>query len=401
MKIVFLENIDSIALESFRNAGFTNLSSFKENIDSPAVANILAEANVLCIRSRSNINKNILANCKNLLAIGCFCIGTNQVDLSEAQISGVPVFNAPFSNTRSVAELVIGEIIMLFRDIIYKNAQLHRGNWLKTSDNCHEIRGKTLGIIGYGRIGSQLSILAEALGMKVYYYDIESKLPLGNAVACSDINQLLAIADVVTLHIPSTSQTKNLIDFAKLTKMKKGSKLINASRGDVVVIDDLVQMIENKHLSGAAIDVFPQEPQDNSMPFNSKLMEFDNVLLTPHIGGSTKEAQHNIAIEVSSKIVDYLKFGITQGAVNFPNVNLAKQHNRIRISHIHHNVPGMLEKINFVIAKYSLNVASQMLQTEGKIGFVLLDLDLLEIDQSIINELQEINHTIAVRICNA
>lgn len=400
MKILLLENISTIAKNLLEKAGH-EVHSFKTSIEDPSIVKELANAEMLGIRSRSQVTGEVLAKCQKLQAIGCFCIGTNQVDLIAAANKGIPVFNAPFSNTRSVAEMVLGEIIILFRNIHIRNAELHRNVWSKVANGSVEVRGKTLGIVGYGRIGSQLGILAEGLGMNVIYYDIERKLSLGNATERSTLEQLLAQADVVSLHVPETTQTHNMITKKELSQMKKGSRLINASRGTIIVIDDLVAALESQHIASVAIDVFPKEPKDNSDPFESPLAKFENALLTPHIGGSTVEAQENIGVEVGDKFADFISTGSTNGAVNFPQASLPKARDSYcRIVHAHKNTPGMLEKINNVFGKHNVNIASQILQTEGEIGYALIDIA-HPLEQSIVEELAKIPNTIKARIINA
>ncbi|HFC30663.1 MAG TPA: phosphoglycerate dehydrogenase, partial [Oceanospirillales bacterium] len=359
---------------------------------------LLADAHILGIRSRTNVTQEILDNCPKLMAIGTFCIGTNQIDLDYARNKGIPVFNAPFSNTRSVAELVLAEIIFLMRGIPQKNAAAHRGEWQKTATNSFEIRGKKLGIVGFGHIGSQLGVIAESLGMKVYFYDIENKLPMGNAQNTESLNELLAKVDVLSLHVPSTPATKNMIGKAQLDKMQDGSYLINAARGDVVIIEDLIQALDSGKIKGAAIDVFPQEPSSNDDPFVSQLKDYDQVIITPHIGGSTLEAQVNIANEVSNKLLKYSNNGTTSSAVNFPQVSLPEiTANHSRVMHIHENKPGMLEKVNHVFSKHGMNITALHLQTEGKIGYVIMDVDSIDVDD-LKTELKAIVGTLRVRV---
>ena len=397
MKILLLENISLTAKKSLENVGY-DVTIFKENIEDDKILSQIKNTDILGIRSRSQITKEIILQAPQLKAIGCFCIGTNQVDLDFAKIKGIPVFNAPFSNTRSVAEMVLGEIIILSRNIHIRNLELHRGVWSKVASGSFEIRGKVLGIVGYGRIGSQLGIIAESLGMQVIYYDIERKLSLGNATECDNLEKLLSKSDFVSLHVPETPQTKNLISKRELLQMKKGAKLINASRGNVVAIDDLVEALKSEHISSVAIDVFPQEPKDNNDPFKSELIKFDNALLTPHIGGSTIEAQENIAIEVCDKFINFIKNGSTVGAVNFPQTSLQKSKDSAsRILHVHKNTPGMLEKINNVFAKNNLNISSQILQTEGDIGYAIIDSSSI-INKEIELSLEKIENTINTRV---
>ena len=343
------------------------------------------------------MNEKFLKQAQKLIAVGCFCIGTNQVDLKTAKELGIPVFNAPYSNTRSVAELVIGEIIMLMRGISEKNILAHQGIWQKSAKNSNEIRAKNLGIIGYGHIGSQISVLAESLGMNVYYYDIEKKLSIGNAEPCGSINELLKIADVITLHVPSTPETKNMITEREIKKMKKGAYIINAARGNIIDIPALAKAIKTKYILGAAIDVFPQEPASLDEEFESELREFNNVILTPHIGGSTKEAQKNIGEEVAEKLIKYSDNGSTVGAQNFAEVSLPGNLSRQRFFHIHTNKPGVMDKINKLFAKHKLNILSQYLQTDADIGYVIIDIE-NKVSSSFLSELNAIPHTIRCRM---
>jgi D-3-phosphoglycerate dehydrogenase len=351
----------------------------------------------LGIRSRTEMTEEMLAAAPKLAAIGCFCIGTNQVDLTAAAKRGIAVFNAPYSNTRSVAELVIGEIIMLLRGIPEKNALVHRGGWSKSAEGSVEVRGKTLGLVGYGHIGTQLGILAEHLGMRVIYYDIQGKLPLGNARPVAKLSQLLGEADVVSLHVPETASTKNLIGRTQLAQMKKGAVLVNAARGTVVDIDALAESLEKKHLGGAAIDVFPVEPKGNDEEFHSPLRKFDNVILTPHIGGSTIEAQANIGTEVAEKLTRYSDNGSTVTAVNFPEVTLPEHTGKCRLLHIHQNVPGVLASINERFGRHGVNISSQYLQTNEHIGYCVMDVDVAA-SQVAIDELQSVPGTIRARV---
>ncbi len=337
---------------------------------------LLKNYDVLGIRSKSEITESILKNNSHLLAIGAFCIGTNQIDLLKANQVGVPVFNAPHSNTRSVAELVIAEMIVLSRQLGDRNTLAHKGEWMKSADGSFEVRGKTLGIVGYGHIGSQVSILAEALGMKVIFYDTIKKLPLGNAQSRTHLADLLHESDFVTLHVPETPQTMNMIAKAQLAKMKKGSFLINASRGTVIVIEDLVQALKSKHLAGCAIDVFPTEPASNKEKFFSPLQELKNVILTPHIGGSTEEAQHSIGLEVAESFRKFLQFGATAGAVNFPNIDLGFKENICRIMNVHSNEPGVLGELNGFISAAHANIQAQYLSTDHKVGYLVVDLEM-------------------------
>ncbi|MGY5450496.1 phosphoglycerate dehydrogenase [Agarivorans sp. MS3-6] len=397
IKVLLLEGLHPSSLQSFQSAGYENVEMIKTSLAEDDLIEKIKDVHFIGIRSRTDLNERVLAAANKLVAIGCFCIGTNQVDLKAAQQKGIPVFNAPFSNTRSVAELVLGEIILLLRGIPEKNAKAHRGEWIKSADNSYEARGKKLGIIGYGHIGTQLSILAETLGMQVYYYDIENKLSLGNATQVADLDQLLAMSDVVSLHVPETAQTKYMFGEAQFAAMKQGSILINASRGTVVDIDALVSVLENKKLAGAAIDVFPTEPKSNKEAFESPLLAFDNVILSPHVGGSTQEAQENIGIEVASKMAKYSDNGSTLSAVNFPEVALPGHTGTSRLLHIHHNQPGVLTKINLAFAEDSINIAAQYLQTNDSIGYVVIDVETAQSEQAIA-KLKEIEGTIRARI---
>jgi len=391
IKVLLLEGVH------LRAAGYTNVEYLKGSLEEDALVEKIRDVHFVGIRSRSNLTERVLDAAQKLVAIGCFCIGTNQVNLKAAEARGIPVFNAPFSNTRSVAELVLGEILLLLRGIPAKNAKAHRGDWDKSATNSVEARGKTLGIIGYGHIGTQLSIIAESIGMKVFYYDIENKLSLGNAIQVPSLDELLAISDVVSLHVPETPSTQNMIAAEQLAKMKPGSILINAARGTVVDIDALVAVLKSNHLSGAAIDVFPVEPTANGEAFVSPLQAFDNVLLTPHIGGSTQEAQENIGLEVSSKLIKYSDNGSTLSAVNFPEVSLPEHGKASRLLHIHRNQPGVLNKINQAFAEDGINIAGQYLQTTANIGYVVIDIE-TEHSEKALAKLKEIDGTIRARI---
>jgi len=397
VKILLLEGVHQSAIEQFKNAGYSNIDYIPHALSHKELLQTIREYHFVGIRSRSQLNKEVLEAAKKLVAIGCFCIGTNQVDLHQAKKFAVPVFNAPYGNTRSVAELVLGEMIMLMRGIPEKSAIAHRGGWLKSAKDSYELRGKTLGVVGYGHIGTQIGILAENLGMHVLYYDIESKLPLGNATPAKTLKKLLQQSDIVTLHVPQTAQTKNMIGFDEIKNMKKGSHLINASRGTVVVIDALAEALKTKHLLGAAIDVFPIEPTSKDAEFVSPLRDFDNVILSPHIGGSTLEAQENIGREVSQKLIKYSDLGITALAVNFPEVNLPPLAGRQRYLHIHKNHPGVVNSINELFSKNNLNISGQYLQTDEEIGYVVLDIDSREYDAKILQELKEIPGTLRAR----
>ncbi|MBN3190546.1 phosphoglycerate dehydrogenase [Pectobacterium brasiliense] len=376
IKFLLVEGVHQSALDNLRAAGYTNIEFHKGALDPEALKASIRDAHFVGIRSRTHLTEEIFAAAEKLIAVGCFCIGTNQVELSAATKRGIPVFNAPFSNTRSVAEMVIGEMLLMLRGIPAANAKAHRGIWHKLAVGSFEARGKKLGIIGYGHIGMQLGILAESLGMHVYFYDIESKLPLGNAQQVRHLSDLLNMSDVVSLHVPENESTYNMMGSEELALMKPGSILINAARGTVVDIPALCDVLSSKHLSGAAIDVFPQEPATNSDPFLSPLCEFDNVLLTPHIGGSTQEAQENIGDEVAGKLAKYSDNGSTLSAVNFPEVSLPVHGARAsRLLHIHENRPGIITKINQIFAEQGINIAAQYLQTTPEIGYVVIDVE--------------------------
>lgn len=397
IKVLLLEGIHPSSKKSFETAGYTNVEYLKTALDGEQLEQKLKDVHILGIRSRTQLTEQVLKKAKKLFAVGCFSIGTNQVELMVARQQGIPVFNAPFSNTRSVAELVIAEIIMLMREVPARNAAAHRGDWLKAVGNSFEVRGKNLGIVGYGHIGSQVSILAEAMGMNVFYFDVEKKLSLGKAFVCESLNELLQKSDVVTLHVPETPETRNLIGREQLAKMKKSSLLINASRGSVVDYEALAEFLKNGHLAGAAADVFPTEPASNSEKFSSPLQDFDNVLLTPHIGGSTQEAQENIGLEVAEKLIRYSDNGSTVGAVNFPQVSIQPNYNKQRFLHIHKNMPGLLKDINYVFTNKGINIAAQYLQTDAEIGYVIIDAECNNCDK-ILKELKAIPHTIRARM---
>jgi len=397
IRILLLEGVHHSAVEYLEAQGYSNIQYEKKSLPEDELIEAIKDAHFLGIRSRTQVTDHVLSHAKRLNAIGCFCIGTNQVDLVNCQKRGIPVFNAPFANTRSVAELVLAEIILLLRGIPEKNALAHRGGWLKSAVNSYESRGKKLGIIGYGHIGTQLGILAEGLGMKVYFYDIANKLSLGNATPCDSLQQLLAEADVVSLHVPETDQTRLMFGAAEFAQMKQNAILVNASRGTVVDIDALSAALESKKVSGAAIDVFPVEPKSTQDEFISPLRQFDNVILTPHIGGSTQEAQYAIGLEVTEKIVRYSDNGSTSSAVNFPEVNLPEHKGSHRIFHIHHNEPGILVQINNVFANNNVNITSQYLQTDSEIGYVVTDVD-DSWDQITLEDLKAISGTIRTRL---
>ncbi|MCE1244299.1 phosphoglycerate dehydrogenase [Oryzomicrobium sp.] len=397
VKFVLLEGIHPNAVDALARDGYTQVVSHAKALTDADLVAAIADAHFIGIRSRTQLTAEVLAQAPKLVAVGCFCIGTNQVDLTAAARLGVPVFNAPFSNTRSVAELVLGEIIMLLRGIPAKNAVLHQGGWVKSAAHSYEVRGKTLGIVGYGHIGTQIGVLAEQLGMTVIFHDIEAKLALGNARPTATLDELLEAADVVSLHVPETPATRNMIAAAELARMKPGAVLINASRGTVVDIDALVAALERQHLQGAAIDVFPEEPKGNDATFVSPLIGFENVILTPHIGGSTAEAQASIGLEVASKLIRYSNNGSTASAVNFPEVSLPEHTGKCRLLHIHRNVPGVLAQINERFSRAGINIAAQFLQTTADVGYVVIDVD-ANASQIALDELNAIDGTIRCRL---
>ncbi len=397
IKFLLLEGVHPSAVETLRHAGYENIELHQKALPTEELKAAIANAHFVGIRSRTQLTEEVFDAAKKLVAVGCFCIGTNQVDLAAASQRGVAVFNAPFSNTRSVAELVIAEAILLLRGVAEKNAAAHRGEWQKTAANAFEIRGKVLGIIGYGNIGMQLGVIAESLGMQVVFYDVVNKLPLGNARQVPSLSQLLAQADVVSLHVPETAGTQNMIGATQLEQMKNGGILINASRGTVVDIDALAAALGEKKLAGAAIDVFPVEPRSNDDEFVSPLRDFDNTILTPHIGGSTVEAQENIGMEVAEKLARYSDTGTTTSSVNMPEVALPEHAGSHRLLHIHHNVPGILSAINTVFSENNINVSGQYLQTNDKVGYVVVDID-AEYSDIALSKLAAIEGTIRTRV---
>ncbi len=397
IRILFLENISDAAVKNFRSQGYTKVDKITRALTEEELIKEIKDVHILGIRSKTQITKNILNAAKKLQAIGCFCIGVNQVDLKAATKNGVVVFNAPYSNTRSVAELVIGLSILLIRRIPDKNKAAHEGIWMKDAKNSFEIRGKSLGIIGYGNIGSQVSVLAEAMGMKVIFYDVETKLPLGNAEDAKSLKELLYRSDVVTLHVPETSNTKNFINKNNLKYFKHGSILINYARGEVVDLDALRKAIIDGHIGGAAIDVFPVEPEKNGDRFQSPLQDLPNVILTPHIGGSTEEAQQNIGEDVSVKLFNFLEKGITLGSHSVPALALPPQESSHRILHIHNNVPGVLSEINTRLSQNNINILGQYLKTNDDIGYVVLDVD-RQLSATALKLLKEVKQTIKVRM---
>lgn len=384
-------------MKNFRHHGYVKVDKISKALTEEQLIDEIKDVHILGIRSKTQITKKILEAAKKLQAIGCFCIGVNQVDLKEATKNGVVVFNAPYSNTRSVAELVIGAAIMLIRRIPDKNKAAHEGIWMKDAKGSYELRGKTLGIIGYGNIGSQVSVLAEALGMKVLFYDVETKLPLGNAEDAKSLKELLGRADVVTLHVPETTQTKNLVSKTNLKHFKKGAILINYARGEVVDLEALRKEILEGNISGAAVDVYPWEPEKNGDHFQTPLQDLPNVILTPHIGGSTEEAQQNIGEDVSIKLYNYLEKGITFGSHTVPALALPPQEGSHRILHIHNNVPGVLSAINTQLSKHNINIVGQYLKTNDEIGYVVLDVD-KKLSSQALHLLKEVKATIKVRM---
>ncbi|MEY2167906.1 MULTISPECIES: phosphoglycerate dehydrogenase [unclassified Rhodanobacter] len=386
IKVLLLEGVSRTAVEVFERAGYTNIEYHQKSLPEATLLERVADAHIVGLRSRTQLTGEVLRHARKLIAAGCFCIGTNQVDLPEAERLGIPVFNAPYSNTRSVAELVIAEAIMLLRGIPQRNAQCHRGGWSKSATGSFEARGKVLGVIGYGHIGTQVGVLAEGLGMQVIFHDVETKLSLGNAHAAASLHDLLQRADVVTLHVPETPATKLMFGAKEIAAMRQGAVLINASRGSVVDIEALAAALREGHLAGAAVDVFPVEPKGNDDPFVSPLVGLDSVILTPHIGGSTLEAQDNIGIEVASKLVRYSDNGSTLSAVNFPEVSLPGHPKSRRLLHIHKNVPGVLSRINELFSAGNINIDAQFLQTDAELGYVVID---VAADEAQSNELRD------------
>lgn len=397
INILFLENISDAAVKNFKDAGYASVRKLGGALTEDDLVREVKDVHLLGIRSKTMITPRVLEAAKKLQAIGCFCIGVNQVDLKSATEQGVVVFNAPYSNTRSVAELVIGLSIMLIRRIPDKNIAAHKGIWMKEAKGSYELRGKTLGIIGYGNIGSQVSVLAEALGMKVIFYDAVTKLPLGNATGRKTLKEVVSTADIISLHVPDTAATKNMINKSVLKNFKKGSILINYARGEVVDLDALAKCLQDGQIAGAAIDVFPWEPEKNGDKFTSPLQELPNVILTPHIGGSTEEAQMNIGEDVSNKLFQFLEMGITNGSHTVPALNLPPQEGTHRILHIHRNVPGVLSEINTQLSKANINILAQYLKTNDEIGYVVLDVD-RKISDTAFQLLKKVKETIKVRL---
>ena len=397
IKILLLENISETAVRQFKDAGYTDIKRVSGALGEDELIREIGDVHLLGIRSKTQVTARVLAHAKKLQAIGCFCIGVNQVDLKAATQQGVAVFNAPYSNTRSVAELVIGLAIMLIRRIPDKDKAAHDGIWMKEAKGSYELRGKTMGIIGYGNIGSQVSVLAEAIGMKVRFYDVVTKLPLGNAESTRSLKELVSMSDIVTLHVPETAQTKNLINKSTIKHFKKGSILLNYARGEVVDLDALRKALDDGALSGAAIDVFPWEPEKNGDRFETPLQHAKNVILTPHIGGSTEEAQQNIGQDVSDKMLHYLEKGMSTGSHSVPSLSLPPHEGAHRILHIHRNVPGVLSEINLSLSKNKINILGQYLKTNDEIGYVVLDVD-KKLSTAALKLLKEVPETIKVRL---
>jgi D-3-phosphoglycerate dehydrogenase / 2-oxoglutarate reductase len=397
VNILFLENISDAAVRRFSGAGYTSVKKLTKALSETDLIKEIEDVHLLGIRSKTQITEKVLRAAKKLQAIGCFCIGVNQVDLKNATKNGIAVFNAPYSNTRSVAELVIGASIMLIRRIPDKSKSAHDGIWMKESKGSYELRGKTMGIIGYGNIGTQVSVLAEAMGMKVIFYDIDTKLPLGNAMAKSSIKELVSISDIVTIHVPDTDQTRMMINKNVLRQFKKGSILLNYARGEVVDLEALSRALEEGQLSGAGVDVYPLEPEKNGDKFSTPLQHLPNVLLTPHIGGSTEEAQENIGDDVSNKLFQYLEMGISTGSHTIPELSLPQHPDTHRILHVHYNVPGVLSEINTQLSSHHINILAQYLKTNDEIGYVVLDVD-KNLSARAISLLKEVKNTIKIRL---
>lgn len=396
IKILLLEGIHPVAYDMFREHGYKSIETSKAALNEKELKTAAGNYHLIGIRSKTKLTKTVLDHSKKLLAVGCYCIGTNQVDMNFATASGIAVFNSPYSNTRSVAELVIGECIMLMRRIFEKNEAAHRGLWLKESHGSYEVRGKILGIIGYGHIGSQVSVLAEALGMKVIFYDTEQRMALGNARAVKTLDALLNQSDIVTLHVPQNALTKNLINAAQINKMKSGAVLINCARGNVVGIKCVMEALKQKKIAGYAADVFPDEPESNSHKFVNELQGFHNVILTPHIGGSTMEAQENIGMDVAAKMLAFLETGSSSGSLTVPDLSLPVMNNAHRLLHIHKNIPGVLSQINSILSQLNVNILGQYLKTNENIGYVVLDID-KKTSADALHALRQVKATIKVR----
>jgi D-3-phosphoglycerate dehydrogenase len=399
LSLVLLEGVHDSAVQVLAEGGFARIEQHARALEGEALIDAVRGAHYLGIRSRTQLTPEVFEAAKELRAVGCFCIGTNQVDLVSARTRGVPVFNAPFSNTRSVAELVLAEAVMLMRDIPRKNASAHRGEWLKSASGSFEVRGKHLGIVGYGHIGSQVGLLAESLGMRVFFHDVTAKLALGNATPVRSLSALLQQSDVVTMHVPEDDDTRGMISTGEFEQLRDGAVLINASRGTVVDIDALVVALDSGRLGGAALDVFPSEPKSNAEPFESPLRRFDNVILTPHVGGSTEEAQESIGVEVAEKLVRFQANGSTLSAVNFPAVSLPAHRGTYRLLHIHRNRPGVVATVNRVFSDGGINISGQYLQTDEELGYIVVDFDISEeFDVRKLDELKQIDGTLRARI---
>lgn len=396
LKILLLENIHPAAIDLLNKAGYTDIESIKGSLTEKELLEKISKVHILGIRSKTQVTEAVLKKADKLIAIGAFCIGTNQIKMNVARQQGISVFNSPFSNTRSVAELVLGLSIMLMRRVFEKSEGAHQGLWLKESKDCYEVRGKTLGIVGYGHIGSQVSVMAEALGMKVMFYDVTSKLSLGNAKSSNSLDDLLKKSDIITLHVPGTEGTKNLINATRLKKMKPGAVLLNLSRGDVMDVWAVKDAIEKRQLGGLAVDVFPEEPKDNKDLFASPLQGLKNVILTPHIGGSTVEAQEAIGLDVADKLISFIENGSSSGSLTIPEISLPVMNNAHRILHIHSNVPGVLSQINGVLSKMKVNIIGQYLKTNEEIGYVVLDID-KKSGPKVMAELKKVKNTIRTR----
>ncbi len=397
VNILFLENISDAAVKRFTGAGYTSVKKLTKALSESDLIKEISDVHLLGIRSKTQISEKVLRAAKKLQAIGCFCIGVNQVDLKNATKDGIAVFNAPYSNTRSVAELVIGASIMLIRRIPDKSKAAHEGIWMKESRGSYELRGKTMGIIGYGNIGTQVSVLAESMGMKVIFYDIDTKLPLGNAMAKNSVKELVSVSDIVTIHVPDTDQTKMMISKTVIKQFKKGAILLNYARGEVVDLEALSKALEEGHISGAGVDVYPLEPEKNGDKFTTPLQHLSNVLLTPHIGGSTEEAQENIGDDVSNKLYQYLEMGISTGSHTIPELSLPQHPETHRILHIHNNVPGVLSEINTKLSSHHINILAQYLKTNDEIGYVVLDVD-KNLSAQAIGLLKDVKNTIKTRL---
>ncbi|MHB2165360.1 phosphoglycerate dehydrogenase [Alsobacter sp. R-9] len=398
IRVLLLEGVNDSAVELFRNAGYTNLTRLPKALDGQALVEALQGVHILGIRSRTDLRAPVFAAADRLIAVGCFSVGTNQVDLDAARVRGIPVFNAPFSNTRSVAELVIGEIVMLLRRTFPRSVAAHAGEWDKSAKDSLEVRGKTLGIVGYGNIGSQLSTLAEAMGMRVVFFDLTDKLRHGNTEPMESLEALLAVSDVVSLHVPETPATAGMIGRAEIAAMKKGAYLINNARGTVVDLDALADALRSGRLRGAAVDVFPVEPSANGEPFVTPLQGLDNVILTPHVGGSTEEAQERIGAEVARKLVEYSDVGSTVGAVNFPQVQLPSRSTGMRFLQVQRNAPGMLGQLNDLFAAHGANIAAQYYQTDGDVGYVVVETDGIVDGAAMVEEIRKLPGTLRARL---